>query len=144
MKAKTKTWLAQIESGKLESNIVVVLNHIKNKSQMGIASDVYNMRNDLKMAHQSLTGILSIIADEGLITETGQIKVDGSVYTKWSFIDNETSRKILAHNRKIEKYEQWVKRGVEQFGDMMSDQVLNELQMIYEYNKEIEQVISNN
>lgn len=140
MKAKTKTWIEQVESGNLKTNMAIVLDYVIKRHKNGLDSDVYNMRNQLRLAHQTLTGILSMLADEGLIVEIGQVQIDGSTFTRWGYVTDETKRKIIAHNRKCEKYNAWIKRGLSEYGEMMSESVKKELQEIDDFNEALRKI----
>ena len=142
MKAKTKTWIAQVESGNLKTNMAIVLDHIMKRNNNGLDSDIYNMRNQLKLPHQTLTGTMSLLADEGLIVEIGQMQIEGSTYTRWAYVTDETKRKIISHNRLVDKFNQWVKRGVEEYAYLMSDNVKNELQEINDFNEALRKIAS--
>lgn len=142
MKAKTKTWIAQVESGNLKTNMAIVLDHIIKRNKNGLDSDIYNMRNQLRLPHQTLTGTMSLLADEGLIVEIGQMQIEGSTYTRWDYVTDETKRKIISHNRLVDKFNQWVKRGVEEYADLMSDNVKNELQEINDFNEALRKIAS--
>lgn len=142
MKAKTKTWIAQVESGNLKTKTSIVLDYIIKRHKNNLDSDVYNMRNQLRLAHQTLTGVLSNLADEGLIVEIGQVQIDGSTFTRWGYVNNETKRNIISHNRQIEKYHYWIKRGLSEFAEMMSESVKKELQEINDFNEALRKIAS--
>jgi hypothetical protein len=140
MKAKVKTWIANVENGNIKSKTEIVLNYIKMKTESGFSSDVYHMRTNLMMAHQTLTGVMSLLADEGLIDDVGQIEFHGQHYSLWKYVTNEDKRKIIAHDRKVDKFNQWVKKGVEDYSDMISDNALRELHEINELNAAIRRI----
>jgi len=125
MKAKVKTWLEQIKTGAIKSNIVRVLKHIQDAGMHG--TSIYDMREKLGMTHQSLTAVVSMLADEGLLFEAGVFQVKTSWYTIYVFVSNEDVRKEIAMKRKEEKFNQWLQRGIEEYKDFMSPQLLLEL-----------------
>ena len=125
MKAKVETWLEQIRTGAIKSNIVRVLKHIQDAGMHG--TSIYTMREQLGMTHQSLTAVVSMLADEGLLFEAGVFQVKTSWYTIYVFVSNEDVRKEIAMKRKEEKFNQWLQRGIEEYKDFMSPQLLLEL-----------------
>lgn len=125
MKAKVETWLEQIRTGAIKSNIVRVLKHIQDAGVHG--TSIYDMRETLGMTHQSLTAVVSMLADEGLLFEAGVFQVKTSWYTIYVYVSNEESRKEIARKRKAEKYHQWLQRGVDEYLDLMSAQLRLEI-----------------
>ena len=84
MKAKVETWLEQIRTGAIKSNLVRVLKHIQDAGIHG--TSIYDMRETLGMSHQSLTATISQLADEGLLFEGGQFQVKTSWYTIYIYV----------------------------------------------------------
>ena len=131
MKAKVETWLEQLRTGAIKSNIVRVLKYIQDAGIGG--TSIYEMRKTLGMSHQSLTAVISIIADEGLVFEAGVFQVESSWYTIYMFVANEDSRKEIALNRKREKFMQWLERGLNEYHDMMLLETIQHLQNEKDY-----------
>lgn len=125
MKAKVETWLEQIRTGAIKSNLTRALKFIADAGIEG--TSIYEMREALKMSHQSLTATVSMLADEGLLFEAGQFQVKNSWYTIYVYVSNENVRIDLAQNRKIEKYKQWVNRGIDEYEELMSPDTLKML-----------------
>jgi hypothetical protein len=117
MKAKVETWLEQIRTGAIKSNLVRVLKHIQDAGIHG--TSIYDMRETLGMSHQSLTATISQLADEGLLFEAGQFQVKTSWYTIYIYVSNENARKEIAQKRRQEKFMQWLERGLNEYDDMM-------------------------
>jgi hypothetical protein len=124
MKAKVETWLEQLRTGAIKSNIVRVLAHIKSKD---FGTDILAMRKSLGMSHQSLTAVISMLADEGLLMEAGIFQHESSWYTTYVFVEHPETRKELARKRKREKYVQWLNRGIEEYADIMPSSLRFEL-----------------
>ena len=101
MKAKVKTWLNQIESGMIASNTTRILNYIMHHS----GHTIWDMRSNLNISHQTLTGIISNLMDEGLVKASGDVEVDNSHYSRLFFVDDESERKHLIDIRRNEKFE---------------------------------------
>lgn len=128
MKAKVETWLEQIRTGAIKSNLTRVLKHIQDAGMHG--TSIYSMREELGMSHQSLTATISQLADEGLLFEAGQFQVKTSWYTIYIFVSNVDARKEIASKRKREKFEQWLERGLNEYDDLMLPETKKHL--IYE------------
>ena len=88
MKPKVKTWFNQIESGMITSNTTKILNYIMNHN----GCTILNMRRDLLCSHQTMTAIISILMDEGLVKAIGEIEVDGSHYSKFCYLFSDVDR----------------------------------------------------
>lgn len=125
MKAKVETWLEQLRTGAIKSNYVRVLAHIKSKD---FGTDILAMRKSLAMSHQSLTAVISILADEGLLMEAGIFQHESSWYTTYVFVEHPATREELARKRKLEKFAQWLNRGIEEYADCMTLPLAMELQ----------------
>ena len=69
MEAKVQTWLNNIASGNIRSKTERILECIMKSGAKGISTD--EMRTGLGIAHQTLTGVLSILNDEGMIMVIG-------------------------------------------------------------------------
>ena len=120
MKAKAQTWLEQLRTGAIKSNIVRVLKYIQDAGIGG--TSIYEMRDALGMSHQSLTATISILADTGLLFEAGMFQRGSSWYTIYVFVANEDARREIADKRRREKFQQWLNRGVDEYTDLMSPQ----------------------
>jgi hypothetical protein len=131
MKAKVETWLEQIRIGAVKSNTVKVLNYIYLSGEEG--SSIWVMRDVLGMSHQTLTAVLSVIADEGLIEEIGTFQIDTSWYTQYRFVHDAEQRRKLSNARFRDKYKQWLSRGLEEYADIMPSQLYFELMTSHDY-----------
>lgn len=127
MKAKVKTWLRNIENGNIANNTEKILHTIKeytphndrydqNNFKQGINTDA--LRNMTGIPHQSLTAILSVLHDEGLIKPIGEVEKDQSWYSIWAFIHDLEYRKRVQRLREQEKYVKWLKKA-DEYMDLM-------------------------
>lgn len=126
MKAKVETWLEQIRTGAIKSNLARVLKHIQDAGIHG--TSIYDMRETLGMSHQSLTATISQLADEGLLFEAGQFQVKTSWYTIYVYVSNEDARKEIAQKRRHEKFMQWLERGLNEYNDLMNSETKKHLE----------------
>jgi DNA-binding transcriptional ArsR family regulator len=128
MKPKVKTWLRNVENGKIRNFTEKILAKIKEESPdkdgyyqglfhgshaTGIST--YELRERTGISHQSLTAILSNLTDEGLIKATGEQKIADSTYSIYMFIHDLDYRKRLIAKRKEEKYVLWLKKADDYF-----------------------------
>lgn len=127
MKPKVKNWLKQLNNGVVKSNTTKIIYQIHFHTYKGKGyTNVDELRKELKMAHQTLTASLSNIQDEGLIKTWGEIVLEGNSYQKISYAYPE-EREKLVRQRRIEKLYQWIKRGKEEFSDLIPATLLKEL-----------------
>jgi transcription initiation factor IIE alpha subunit len=87
----------------------------------GISTD--ELRNTLRMSHQTLTSRLSDLQDEGLIKCVSQTVVNGMDYSVYMYINNLQYRKQLILYRKREKYLRWLKNA-ETYFEFMTPQAV--------------------
>lgn len=110
---KVSNWLNQIRLGKTKSNATKVIDYVYRKQWEG--TNVHELRNELGMAHQTLTGTLSSIMDEGLIIAVGEVTINGNTYSRL-FIQVDPSDIARArYNRQREKFLDWCERGMKDF-----------------------------
>ena len=120
MKPKVKTWFNQIESGMITSNTTKILNYIMNHN----GCTILNMRRDLLCSHQTMTAIISILMDEGLVKAIGEIEVDGSHYSKFCYLFSDVDRIKQIEKRKEEKFYRFI---------LSMDEYLDKLDIIQEH-----------
>lgn len=131
MKPKVKTWLRNIENGRIKTLTEKVLAKIKQESPdrngmylgkysglhaKGIST--YELREQTGISHQSLTARLSALTDEGLIKAVWETEINHSTYSIYMFVHDLEYRKRLIDQRKQEKYVQWLKKADEYFDFM--------------------------
>lgn len=127
MKPKVKNWLDQLNKGITNTNITKIIWQIHHHTFKGKGyTSVDELRTDLKMAHQTLTANLSLIEDEGIVKAFGEIEVNGRPYSKYSYARKD-ERDALIQSRRREKLSQWIKRGKEEWTDLMPQSLIDEL-----------------
>ena len=128
MKPKVKNWLKQLNNGVIKSKTTRIIFEIHLHTFKGKGyTTIDELRNELKMAHQTLTAIVSNIQDEGLIVTFGEVENEtGSVFQKIRYARTE-EREELVRQRRIEKLSQWIKRGREEFNDLLPASMIREL-----------------
>ncbi|KKQ95354.1 MAG: hypothetical protein UT21_C0006G0026 [Candidatus Woesebacteria bacterium GW2011_GWA1_39_11b] len=123
MKAKTKTYLEQIKSGKLKSYTARILNFIITHPGTNIAE----MKNMLDIRHQTLTPCLNGLMDDGVVAGSGQIKIEGSYCSKLHYVEDESSRVYIAKKRRNDKFLLWLNRGLDEFEENFDPFFIQEL-----------------
>ena len=124
MQPKIKALIEQIESGQLKSNMSRIGHFIMTRG----GSDIETMRSILNIKHQSLTGSMSIMEDNGLIFKSGTCK-DGR-FTQWMWEPSDMMRMMRIHDVKQRKFELLCKRLYSDFSDMMSNTMIDEIDKI--------------
>lgn len=127
MKAKVKSWLQNIESGKMRSFTEAVLKVVKDNTSDRDGISTYELRERLGMAHQTLTSRLSELNDEGLIKVVGQVEVNDTTYSVYAYISNSEDRTLTITSRRKEKYVQWLKKA-DYFTDLMGFKTVEMIQ----------------
>lgn len=127
MKPKVKNWLNQLNNGVIKSKTTELIYKIHYHTYKGKGfTNVDELRTELKMPHQTLTAILSSIQDEGLVKTYGEVIIDETSYQKISYARPE-ERDDLVQLRRHEKLSQWVKRGIEEFPDLLPESLIEQL-----------------
>ena len=128
MKPKVKNWLKQLNNGVIKSKTTRIIFEIHKATYKGKGfTTIDELRKDLNMAHQTLTAIVSNIQDEGLIVTFGEVENEtGSIFQKIRYARTE-EREELVRQRRIEKLSQWIKRGREEFNDLLPASMIREL-----------------
>jgi len=132
LRAKTKTWIAQLQSGKIESNKIKVLQYIKRNPTTNIKkpkTDIRTMCQKLGMVHQSLTSSLSNLEDMGLITVIGIIEDNSKYYSIFKYVDDEVEREKLMEARYKRKFQTWVKKA-DKYEGLIPKDLLREIKLV--------------
>ena len=96
MNAKIKQYIKCIESGIIKNTTLRILDFIRRKHK----TTIHEMRIELKIPHQSLTGTLSGLMDYGLIYEVGQTVINNKHYSWLKYTSNFDQ---ITHNSQIRK-----------------------------------------
>ena len=127
MKPKVKNWIEQLRSGNIKTNTTKLLLAIHTHTYRGRGSTHINeLRKTLEISHQSLTAILSNVMDEGMVEDYGEIKVDDTFYSKLRYTRPE-DRDMRVELRRDKKYQDWLKRGIEEFNDKLPFELIDVL-----------------
>lgn len=129
--ARIEQYLINLENGDLKSNEVKVMNFIKTNPDCTID----DLRNELKMKHQTATSRISELLDCGVIKVTGQIEKLTIInrkylYSTMQFVESKAERLELIKERNNEKMQMWAKRGLELFSDQFDPHLNHYLQRI--------------
>jgi hypothetical protein len=121
--AKRETYTQQLESGAIRTKTVKVLYHLQRlETHPGlVTTDI--LRETLGYSHQTLTAILSQLQDLGMIKVIGTVRSQKGSYSSWKYVSDREEQKILERERKREKYDQWVKRGLDEFDELLSFEI---------------------
>jgi hypothetical protein len=131
---KVSNWLRLIEQGKVKGNTLRIINFIHSQSFRG--TTVYDMRVCLGMAHQTLTGCLSNIMDEGLVKIDGIVDREGNSYSVLFIELNPSEMLRLKKNRHNAKFNDWVERGIKDFSDEIPPALIRQLRDSIKYQLE--------
>lgn len=132
MEAKVQTWLNNIASGNIRSKTERILDCIMKSGSNGIPTDV--MRTRLGIAHQTLTGVLSVLNDAGMIMVVGtwQPQDSSNVYSIYRYVSDPKEQAMLKHYREREKVLQWLKKGIEDYSRFCTPPVSRLLEQNYD------------
>ena len=132
LKAKTKTWIAQLESGKIESKKTKILDYIKKNPTTNLKkpkTDIRTMCQKLGMVHQSLTSSLSNLEDMGLIQVVGIIEDHSKYYSIFKYVKDEDEREKLMEARYKRKFQIWVKKA-DKYEGLIPKDLLREIKLV--------------
>ena len=107
-KASKETFLAELYAGNLERNGTYLLHYLMTEGRKGL----HELRDELTIPHQSLTGTLSDLHDCGLvdIVDTVRIEIDGRnrSFSVYEFVNDEKRQEEIIRQRKKERAEKWL------------------------------------
>ena len=115
--AKARTYIKQIESGHIDSNLLRVANYIR-IYPMSTKEDVIK---GLNKKHQSVTAAISNLLDVGLLTPVGLKDSRDACFTVYKWEDNPERRIINRVKRHEEKFNRWLERGRNEFTDLAKE-----------------------
>jgi len=124
--AKRTTYIDNMASGKITNNTLIVLHYIKNNCKVTIC-DTHEIRAILKMPHQSVTAIISNLLDLGIVKITGEVKRGNQTYSAYAYVSDSMEQIDLEYQRKAEKYHLWLKQGMKEYTNLMSDEMVKQL-----------------
>ena len=121
MKPKVKNWITQLQSGVIKTKTTIILKAIHSHTNKSGYTTIHELREELDYPHQTLTAILSMVQDEGMIEMFDQVLIDETFFQKIRYaLPNE--REGLIEKRELEKFVQWCKRGLNEFSKFMPDE----------------------
>jgi hypothetical protein len=143
-KPKVQTWIRNVENGNIKNKTERVLSAVYLATTKTLPGELdlfnsnlylktistYELRNNLEFPHQTLTAILSVLQDEGLIKVVGECSVKNSVFSLWQYVFYNHERAALKEARVYEKYEAWIKRGREDFSELMPTDLFIEINKV--------------
>lgn len=111
--AKTQNFIRLMESGKISGNQREIMNFVFDHP----GTTIFEMRNRLKMPHQSLTASISQIMDDGRIFISGIQEHDGNKYSKLFIETDETKISKNSNARRMERFQKWLNQ-MDEFSDL--------------------------
>jgi transcription initiation factor IIE alpha subunit len=111
MKAKVKTWLFNLQNGNLKTKNEKILNAIWKYTEERGGISTKRLRDISGYPHQTLTSVLSLLHDEGIIKVVGQVKdtKTDSFYSVYQFAEP-NERNEISIMRKREKFNKTIER----------------------------------
>jgi predicted transcriptional regulator len=118
--SSVNNWLKMLENGYLDNMTVNVLRQIKGNP----GTDIDELRNVMDISHQTITSIVSNLADEGLISYISDREKNNKSYSVLKFVDSPFEQNRLKEVRIKEKYRLWLKKGIEDYSNLIPSQIL--------------------
>lgn len=124
--AKGITLLKQVVEGKIKSNEAKVMQYLLTKD----GTNIYEMRNVLRIPHQTLTATISNLMDMGLLKFDGLISIDEETYSVIKYCQNLDEINKVSQSREKEKFVKWLKAGVNIHAEKLDVFVKSELEIL--------------
>lgn len=105
MSAKHITFMRQINEGKIETMRHKLFVSIQKWNSISTKTLI-----DMHGIHQTVTSVLSSLEADGLIRKSGQIEIDGRVFSQWVAHSNADAIALAAKEIEHKKKQQWIKR----------------------------------
>jgi hypothetical protein len=106
MKPSLNAYIKQIQSGELKTKKLRVIKELQQSPRT-----IEHFRNVMGMSHQSVTAVLSILCDEGIVRMSSSADAKFSLFTLAS---SDQEQESLAKQRFAEKRELFIARGLKQ------------------------------
>jgi hypothetical protein len=119
--AKAENWIKNLQNGNIKSKTMQVLKFIKDNPKCNL--DI--IRDKTGLPHQTVTGCLSKIMDEGLVRFVGKIESNNNVYSLLEYVTDMLEVYSLKQKREEEKMITWAKRGLKRFDLLLTDETKN-------------------
>lgn len=123
--AKRKSFKDQNKSGKAKSQEKRIIGYFEKKMN-GVT--ICDLINDLGLLHQTVTGRITHLTDEGIIYVNGEKEQNNITYSTYSYVTDLEERERLMEQRKVEKYEHWLKSGLKNYAELMSNRLKNTIE----------------
>lgn len=124
MEAKIKALEEQKKSGKMLSDKQKILKYAMEKKHFFLPEVI----KDLKILHKTATGRLSDLEDIGVLTKSNRLKTKYSgKYSCYTYISSPIKQIQLAHERKMKKFNQWMKKGKNDFSELITKTTFEQL-----------------
>lgn len=123
MKPRVQSLLNQINSGQLKNDMSRILNHIKTYP----LTTLPEIKRKLGIVHQTASARISDLLDMGLIEEKEEKKTTTGVHSYFKYQPDPRIQSINALKRKKEKFENWKKKGINQFQEFINNDLKREL-----------------
>ena len=117
--AKRETYLHQLKNGNIHGTNMEILDLLSRDRRM--TKDDIMERTGRK--HQSITASLSNLQDLGLVYGVKLVKEKHRSLTVYAFTRDPQLQLDLSRKRHLEKFDQWLKRGQEEFAHFIPKQV---------------------
>lgn len=124
MKAKLKTYLTNLQNGLIKTKTDMVLQLIVSNPNITI----HHIRN-MGISHQTATGVISVLMDEGIVYSNGELKIKNRHYSMLMYESNEMVRVVRAEIRLLERYKNWV-ANIKEFENILGAQKVNEIMQL--------------
>jgi predicted ArsR family transcriptional regulator len=122
--ASIETYVQKLTDGSIKTNKGKVFRIIESKFSNSLVQIAYH----LNLPEKSISGRLTELYDEGVISIKGTYKTAGNTTASYYIAETDPiqiEKNIL--DRRQEKYETWIKSGLNRFDDLMMSQLKNAL-----------------
>ena len=134
MKPKVQNWITQLQNGVIKTKTTRILKTIHSHTNKKGFTTIHELREELNFPHQTLTAILSMVQDEGMIDMFGEYKIGDTIFQKIRYA-RPSERQHLIYLREKDKFIQWCKRGLNDFNRFLPDEIEQDLKEWIEENK---------
>jgi predicted transcriptional regulator len=129
--AKAENWIKNLQNGNIKSKTMQVIKFIKDNPKCNLEI----IRDKTGLPHQTVTGCLSRVMDEGLVKFVGKIESNNNVYSLLEYVTDMSELYRLKNQRDKEKMVRWANNGINKFKPMLSSATINCLIDIKNKNK---------
>jgi transcription initiation factor IIE alpha subunit len=118
---KVENWIKNLQNGNIKTRTLQIIKFIKENPKCSLET----IRDKTGLPHQTVTGCISNVMDEGLVKFVGKTESDKGIYSLYEYVTDMAEMYALKEQRNKEKMKHWAKYGLDRFYSLLSPETQN-------------------